>query len=231
MQKLVNKATETPWGLDWFVQSGHGGNGNRNCTLAEDASLATPAFPLEYASDGVTVLGPNTTWQDSNPAISPAGDATFPSSTPPQNAAPFENMWSGRSLQEFQYPLIEYLAVLKNEPLFMGEETDGPGHEHISMSVITGQMPSSLDKAPLPTTPGYTPLGSATAVSQWEYCFDRVPTRTIAAAAPAATTGTARCRAARTPRTLSWNAAATEAHPGRRHRHGHEGPREDRRGV
>ena len=49
MQKLVKKATDkddTPWGLDWFVQPGHGGNGNRNCTLAEDATLATPAYPL-----------------------------------------------------------------------------------------------------------------------------------------------------------------------------------------
>ena len=37
MQKLIKKATdkvETPWGLDWFVQAGHGGSGNRNCTLA-----------------------------------------------------------------------------------------------------------------------------------------------------------------------------------------------------
>ena len=45
MQKLIKKATDkndTPWGLDWFVQAGHGGNGNRNCTLAEDATLATP---------------------------------------------------------------------------------------------------------------------------------------------------------------------------------------------
>src|SRR5262245_36911020 len=49
LQKLVKKATdkvETPWGLDWFVQAGHGGNGNRNCTLVEDATLATPAYPL-----------------------------------------------------------------------------------------------------------------------------------------------------------------------------------------
>ena len=46
MQKLVKKSTDkidTPWGLDWFVQAGHGGSGNRNCTLAEDATLATPA--------------------------------------------------------------------------------------------------------------------------------------------------------------------------------------------
>ena len=64
MQKLVKKATDktdTPWGLDWFVQAGHGGNGNRNCTLAEDATLATPAYPLVFATDGTTLLGPNTT--------------------------------------------------------------------------------------------------------------------------------------------------------------------------
>src|SRR4051812_20803823 len=54
MQKLIKKATDTtdtPWGLDWFVQAGHGGNGNRNCTLAEDATLATPAYPLVFATD------------------------------------------------------------------------------------------------------------------------------------------------------------------------------------
>src|SRR6186713_963013 len=76
MQKLVKKSTDkqdTPWGLDWFVQAGHGGNGNRNCTLIEDASLATPAYPLVYATDGTTLLGPNTSWQNSNPAITPKG--------------------------------------------------------------------------------------------------------------------------------------------------------------
>ena len=49
MQKLVKKSmdkVETPWGLDWFVQAGHGGSGNRNCTLVEDATLATPAYPF-----------------------------------------------------------------------------------------------------------------------------------------------------------------------------------------
>src|SRR3954470_11208484 len=63
MQKLVKKATDkkdTPWGLDWFVQAGHGGNGNRNCTLIEDATLATPAYPVVFATDGTTVQGPTT---------------------------------------------------------------------------------------------------------------------------------------------------------------------------
>src|SRR2546422_4986111 len=63
MQKLVNKATgktDGTFGLDWFVQAGHGGNGYRNCTLVEDASLDTPAYPF------VAGKSPNTTWLDSN---------------------------------------------------------------------------------------------------------------------------------------------------------------------
>src|SRR5262245_31203534 len=140
MQKLVKKATdkqETPWGLDWFVQAGHGGNGNRNCTLAEDASLATPAYPLEIsAADGTTVLGPNTSWQNSNPAVQPKGLA---SGNPPNQV-----MWRWQSIQEYQYPMLEYLSALRSEPLFIGMESVVAGHEHTSMSVVTGQMPASI---------------------------------------------------------------------------------------
>src|SRR5687767_12927449 len=98
MQKLVKKSTdtaETPFGLDWFVQAGHGGSGNRNCTLAEDATLATPAFPLVLAPTG-TVQGPTTTWQNSNPAVQPKGRV--------QGTAPNQVMWRWQSVQEFQYP-------------------------------------------------------------------------------------------------------------------------------
>ena len=165
LPKTMNKVFDTPWGLDWFVQAGHGGNGNRNCTLAEDASLATPADPLVFASDGVTVLGPNTTWQNSIPPVQPKGDVS--------GSAPNQNMWRWQSIQEFQYPLNEYLAQYKNQPIFMGIESVTPGHEHTSMAVITGQMPSSLDHSRLPRTPGYTALGNANALAQWEYCFDR----------------------------------------------------------
>ncbi|HJV96825.1 MAG TPA: hypothetical protein VJ608_12345, partial [Albitalea sp.] len=75
MQKLVKKATDKSdgtFGLDWFVQAGHGGNGNRNCTLAEDATLATPAYPLVTSTTGA-VQGPTTTWQNTNPAVQPKG--------------------------------------------------------------------------------------------------------------------------------------------------------------
>jgi hypothetical protein len=168
MQKLVKKATDkqdTPWGLDWFVQAGHGGNGNRNCTLVEDATLATPAYPLVKAADGVTVLGPNTTWQNSIPAVQPKG---LQSGNPPN-----QNMWRWQSIQEYQYPVVEYLSALQNKPLFIGIESVVAGHEHTSASVITGQMPASVFKQKLPTTAGYTPIGNATALAKWEYCFDR----------------------------------------------------------
>lgn len=173
IQKLVKKATdtvETPWGLDWFVESGHGGNGNRNCTLAEDATLATPADPLVYSADGVTVLGPTTTWQNSNPPVQPKGLAS--------GTAPNQNMWRWQSIQEYQYPMLEYLSVLKSEPLFVGVESNVAGHEHSSTSVITGQMPASIFKQHLPNTPGYSPLGNANALAHWEYCFDRSDTDT-----------------------------------------------------
>lgn len=167
MQKLVKKSTDksdTPWGLDWFVQAGHGGNGNRNCTLAEDATLATPAYPLVTSTAGV-VQGPTTTWQNTNPAVQPKGSVS--------GTAPSQAMWRWQSIQEFQYPLLEYLSAYLNKPLFLGVESVVAGHEHSSMSVITGQMPMAMDGAKLPTTAGYAALGNADGLAQWQYCFDR----------------------------------------------------------
>ncbi len=167
MQKLVKKSTDkadTPWGLDWFVQAGHGGSGSRNCTLAEDASLATPAYPLVTSSNGA-VLGPTTTWQNSNPAVQPKGTVS--------GTAPSQNMWRWQSLQEFQYPITEYLNAYLNKPIFLGLESVVAGHEHSSMAVLTGQIPLALDGVVLPARAGYTALGNADALAKWAYCFDR----------------------------------------------------------
>ena len=158
MQKLVKKATVT-WGLDWFVQAGHGGNGNRNCTLTEDASLATPGYPF-------TNQGPTTTWANSIGNAALKGD----------NAQTSGSMWRWQSLQSFQYPLLENLAANNNVPLFLGLESVVAGHEHASMSVITGQMPASIDSATI-TGPS-TVLGNANGLAQWSYCFDRGDTDT-----------------------------------------------------
>ncbi len=172
MQKLINKATgktDGTFGLDWFVQAGHGGNGNRNCTLVEDASLGTPAYPY------VSTLSPNTTWEASG--VTPKGDSS--------GTSPNKNMWRWQSIQEFQYPVVEYLNALKNLPLFLGIESVTPGHEHTSMSVISGQVPSSIDTKALPSAPPYVTTGNADALAKWEYCFDRGDTDTSRGAANA----------------------------------------------
>ncbi len=170
MQKLVKKSTDKgdgTFGLDWFVQAGHGGSGNRNCTLVEDASLATPAYPVVTNSSGA-VMGPTTTWQNSNPAVQPKGTVS--------GTAPNQNMWRWQSVQEFQYPLVEYLSTYLDRPLFLGIESVVAGHEHTSMSVITGQIPKGLSKNTLPPGPGYAAAGTASALAQWQYCFDRAVT-------------------------------------------------------
>jgi hypothetical protein len=170
MQKLVQKATgksDGTFGLDWFVQAGHGGNGNRNCTLVEDATLGTPAYPYNAS------VSPQTTWENSG--VTPKGDSN--------GTSPNKNMWRWQSIQEFQYPLIEYLNAYKNLPLFLGIESVVAGHEHSSMSVITGQIPAALDTTVLPSTAGYTAVGSGTDLAKWEYCFDRADTDTSRGAA------------------------------------------------
>ena len=169
LQKLVKKATDknkTPWGLDWLVQAGHGGNGNRHCTLAEDSTLDEPAYPF------VTGQGPSTTWAASIGAGNVKGNVGGSNTTPLASQAN-PSMWRWQSVQEFSYPVTEYLSARKNMPIFMGLESVVAGHEHSSMSVISGQLPRAVDLAVLPNTPGYTPLGNATALAQWSYCFDR----------------------------------------------------------
>jgi hypothetical protein len=201
MAKLVKKATdrgETPWGLDWFVQAGHGGNGFRNCTLVEDATLTTPAYPFAAS------VGPNTSWADSG--VTPKGDV----STTTVNGVTFRNMWRWQSIQEFQYPLIEYLNAFKNLPLFLGIESIAPGHEHTSMSIITGQIPATLDSGTLPAAPPYTALGNGNALAQWEYCFDRGDPDTSRGAANAWDCSVPGSLNAADP---SWNATAMKLVP------------------
>ncbi|MEJ0099653.1 MAG: hypothetical protein WDO12_07925 [Pseudomonadota bacterium] len=194
MEKLIKKATDTvdtPWGLDWFVQAGHGGsNGTSNCTLVEDASLGTPAYPY------VAGQGPTTSWLASGATLkghtfvtdvaqtftavsstnscsagaSPTTPVTVPAGTTCTD--PSGTMYRWQTLQEYQYPVTEYLAALRNKPLFVGQESVVAGHEHSSLSVITGQMPASVYAQTLPSAPPYTAIGNVNALAQWTYCFD-----------------------------------------------------------
>lgn len=151
VQRLVNKSVDT-YGLDWFVMAGHGGSGNRNCTLVDDVQTGEASgFPF------VPGLGPTTTWANT-PGVGVAGIKGDLIGTNPND--PNRRMHRWQIIQEFMYPVMERMAQLKNKPLFMGQESVVAGHEHGNMAITTGQLPSGGG-------------GNASAVAQWDYCFDR----------------------------------------------------------
>ena len=131
------------------------------------------------------------------------------------------SMWRWQSIQEFQYPVLDCLAANKNVPLFIGLESVVAGHEHASMSVVSGQMPLALDTATLPTGPGpatgrYTALGNANALAQWSDCFDRGDTDTSRGNSTGSATGnnwTCSVAGSNSSADASWNTTAQKLMP------------------
>ena len=170
LRKLVDKSAGT-FGLDWFVQAGHGGSSTRNCTLSEDPFEPVPAAlgltsnasgpypPNTYPTTGQpasTAKGPNQTWI----ATLPNGVAGLKGDPTTTAAGAPRGMWKWQEIQEYIYPVIEDESRKRNKPIFVGLEQVVPGHEHTSTGIIDGQLPA-------------TGAGNATAMAQFEYCFDR----------------------------------------------------------
>ena len=172
VKKLVDKSAGTSPGagnLDWFVQADHGGSSTRNCTLSEDPftpvepalgltnSATGPYPPATFPGGGQpasTGKGPNQTWESSLPngRADILGDGT---ATP-------KAMWRWQEIQSFQYAILEAEGRARNKPIWVGLEQNAPGHEHISTTVLTGQLPWPK-----------TGAGNADLQAQYEYCFDR----------------------------------------------------------
>lgn len=164
LKKLVDKSAGT-FGLDWFVQAGHGGNSARNCTLAEDPFEPVPpalglTVPPTIPAGGQSAAGakgPNQTWTDTVGNAAIKGDVSGTSAR--------RNMWKWQEIQEYIYPVIEQESRDRNKPIFVGLEQVVPGHEHSSTAIIDGQLPASG-------------AGNATAMAKFEYCFDRADSDT-----------------------------------------------------
>ncbi len=161
LRKLVDKSVNT-FGLDWFVQAGHGGSSARNCTLSEDPFEPVPpalglTVPPTIPNSGQAagdLRGPNQTWVNTLPG----GLAAIKGDNILQNNV--RAMWKWQEIQEYIYPVIEYESRARNKPIFVGLEQVVPGHEHTSTGIIDGQLPAAGS-------------GNATAMAQFEYCFDR----------------------------------------------------------
>ncbi|MES2830546.1 MAG: hypothetical protein V4695_00970 [Pseudomonadota bacterium] len=181
LKKLVDKSVNT-FGLDWFVQAGHGGNGTRNCTLTEDPFEPVPpalglTTPPTYPSAGqpaTDLKGPNQTW------TSTIGNAAIKGDVAGTDAQ--RRMWKWQAIQEFIYPVIEKESRDRNKPIFVGLEQNAPGHEHTTTAIIDGQLPSGgrvrrdNEEEQNRRAKGRgqpVNIGNANAMAKYEYCFDR----------------------------------------------------------
>lgn len=173
MKKLIDKSVNT-WGLDWFVQADHGGSSARNCTLAEDPfTPVTPALGLTSNPSGP--YPPNTYPSGGQPASTAKGPNQFWQSTLPNGVAGIKGdgtanpkaMWRWQEIKEYQYKTTEDESRARSKPIWMGIETNAPGHEHVSMTILDGQLPWPA-----------TGAGNANLLAQFEYCFDRSDTDT-----------------------------------------------------
>lgn len=182
IQKLVDKSTGNKKGaynLDWFIQTDHGGTGSRNCTISEDPfepnppalglsstsnNGTTPATTLSatsvnpYPTGGQSATlnkGPNQTW--SSLSVTPKGTG--------QTAG---DMWRWQSIKEYQYKTLETASRDRQKPIWVGNELNPAGHEHVQTTILDGQA----------TWPSTATTGNASLMAQHEYCFDRNDTDT-----------------------------------------------------
>jgi hypothetical protein len=161
--------------LDWFVHADHGGRSPYNCTLPEDPLVPVPPAlgltssptgpypPNTYPREGQpssTGKGPFQTWEKTLPGGRAAikGDEGLQTI----DGTPVKRMWVWQEIKEFQYKVTENESRGYKKPVWMGIETNAPGHEHVSMTLLSGQEPWPA-----------TASGNADLLAQFEYCFDR----------------------------------------------------------
>jgi hypothetical protein len=120
IQWLEYESRET-WGLDWFAQSGHGGQFRRDGRMDD--------FNYDCNADGQGDVLANTVGTDKfegDPTSTGYCDAT--------------NMWRWQSLEQPAYPktIEKYNQFCK--PIWQAFKYEVPGHEHCSTGNIAGQF-------------------------------------------------------------------------------------------
>jgi hypothetical protein len=151
VETLVKKSIET-YGLEWLGAADHGGSSPRDCRVDDPegngSNNNTAGKFFDEARDGL-------------PAVTIKGNVATSSG--------HRSMWRWQSTEEIVYPELVRLAREMQSPmLYAGVETNVPGHEHVSMTVIGNQRPQNYN--------GDT--GDASGLAEFEYRFDRSDTDT-----------------------------------------------------
>ncbi len=133
VQTVVNESLIT-YELDWFAQTGHGGNSPRDCRFDDpeyNGSL-TGSGDFWWNTVGVDALKGDPRTSNGN------GSGTAWTAAGNEGDAP--TMWRWQELNEYAFPLQSQAGQLADKPAWLGIEHNAPGHEHVSMAVTTGQF-------------------------------------------------------------------------------------------
>ena len=121
---VVNESLVT-YGLDWFAQTGHGGEGPRDCRFDD------PEYDGAVSGDGAfweVTVGPDAIKGDVENTTGFGGFGA------PGGSA--QEMWRWQILNEYAFQMQRDAGQLADAPAWLGVEHNAPGHEHVSMAII-----------------------------------------------------------------------------------------------
>src|SRR5262245_7180449 len=149
IETMVTKSIKT-FDLEWMASADHGGTGTRDCRIDDPEGDSSKT-------------GSGKLWEQTIGAAALKGDVVTSPNNSPDGAA-HRAMWRWQNIEEFVFPEIARLSKsFRNPMLYVGLESNVPGHEHVSTTILAGQRPFNWRGD----------VGNATSLAEWEYRFDR----------------------------------------------------------
>ncbi len=157
VETMVTTSVKT-YDLEWLASADHGGSGTRDCRINDPEGNGPNTGEGKYWEQTIgaaaiegDVLTSNSNGQLNDPAFPPV----------PHNP---RVMWRWQMIDQIVHPEIARLSKkLHNPMLYTGLESNVPGHEHLSTTILGSQRPFNW----------YGNIGNAGELSEWEYRFDR----------------------------------------------------------
>src|SRR5262245_22596286 len=152
IETMVTKSIQT-FGLEWLASADHGGTGTRDCRIDDPEGDSSKT-------------GSGKLWEQTIGAPAIKGDVVTSTANSPDGAA-HRAMWRWQMIEEIVFPEVARLSKQLQKPMiYAGLESNVPGHEHLSMTILGAQKPENWSGDP----------GNASALAEWEYRFDRSDT-------------------------------------------------------
>jgi hypothetical protein len=149
IETMVTKSIQT-FGLEWLATVDHGGTGTRDCRIDDPEGDSSKT-------------GSGKLWEQTIGAAAIKGDINPSPNNSPDGAA-HRAMWRWQMIEEFQFPEAARLSKQFQKPmLYSALESNVPGHEHLSMTVIGAQRPENWSGD----------QGNASALAEFEFRYDR----------------------------------------------------------